>query len=373
MTAYERSDARLSELMHDLAGSAVEPLDEVLRQTARTRQRPAWTFPERWLPMTDITARPVIFSNRPLLVALLLLLALTVAIVAAGLWRQPQVPLPVSVDIETAVVPAAGLGSLWFVIGGAGIGEVDPATGELLGLTQIEAGACGFLEVAFDRVWIPTCAIGGMAGLDADGGLVHLDIGMLVTDEEATIGVDADSLWLIAGGLNDQLVRVDPARGEVVATFPLGTSSASPEPAFGSIWVAAKATNQVLRIDPATGATQAAIPVGTQPRHIAVTDDAIWALNQLDGTVSRIDPETNTVVATIDVGELANAPDIEAAGGSVWVRGLDKVTRIDLAFNSVAEIYGPAPGQGALAADGSSVWATAPDVGLVWRIGADED
>ena len=32
-------------------------LDDLLRQTARTRQRPAWTFPERWLPMVAI--RPV--------------------------------------------------------------------------------------------------------------------------------------------------------------------------------------------------------------------------------------------------------------------------------------------------------------------------
>ena len=31
MTGFERTDGRLSELMHDLAGSAVEPLEEVLR------------------------------------------------------------------------------------------------------------------------------------------------------------------------------------------------------------------------------------------------------------------------------------------------------------------------------------------------------
>ncbi len=31
--------------------------DDLFRRTARTRQRPAWTFIERWLPMTFITAR----------------------------------------------------------------------------------------------------------------------------------------------------------------------------------------------------------------------------------------------------------------------------------------------------------------------------
>ena len=381
MTANERMNAHLADLMHDLAGSAVEPLDEVLRQTARIRQRPAWTFRERWLPMTDITARPFPFSNRPILVALALLLVLTLVVVAAGLWRQPDVPLPARVDIETvaterfnlegAVIPAAGLGSLWVIIGGAGIGEVDPATGELLDLTQIDAGACGFPELAFGRIWMPTCAIGGVASIDVDGATGFVPLGLAATDEEATIGVDADALWLVGGGLGDTLVRVDPVAGQVVATYPVGAGSASPEPAFGSVWVARKTTNQVVRIDPATGAVQATIPVGTQPRHLAVSADAIWALNQLDGTVSRIDPTSNSVVATIDVGPLANAPDIEVAGGSVWVRGVDLVARIDPAVNRVVETLGPAPGLGGLAADGDAVWVTAPDVGLVWKIPAD--
>ena len=231
MTGFERTDGRLSELMHDLAGSAVEPLEEVLRQTARTRQRPAWTFPERWLPMTDITARPMVFSNRPLLVALLLLLALAVGIAAAGLWRQQEVPLPASVDInaaaserfeiEDARIPAAGLGSLWVIIGGAGVGKVDPATGELLDLTQIEAGACGFPEFGFDRIWVPTCATGGVAGIDANGVAAAIPFGMPVTDEEATIGVDAaGGLWLVAGALGDTLVRVDHLLRQVAGTFP---------------------------------------------------------------------------------------------------------------------------------------------------------
>jgi virginiamycin B lyase len=381
MTANERADGRLSELLHDLAGSAVEPLDEVLQRTARTRQRPAWTFPERWLPMTDITARPILFSNRPLLVALLLLLALTAAVVAAGLWRQQEVPLPASVDInavaserfeiETAVIPAAGMGSLWLIIGGAGVGQVDVETGELLNITQIDAGACGFLEPAFDRIWVPTCATGGVAGLDADGATVQIPLGMPVTDEEATIGVDASGLWLVGGALGDKLVRVDPAIGQVAAMFPVSAGSASPEPGFGSIWLAGKTTGQVVRLDPASGATQATIAVGQQPRHVVVGDDAVWVLNQLDGTVSRIDPNSNAVVATIEVGDFANAPDIAIAGGSVWVRGLDLVARIDPAVNRVVETFGPVPGQGAIAADGNALWVTAPDAGLVWRIPAE--
>ena len=44
--------------------------DDLIRRTARTRQRPAWTFIERWLPMSVITVAP---RSAPLRAAWLLL------------------------------------------------------------------------------------------------------------------------------------------------------------------------------------------------------------------------------------------------------------------------------------------------------------
>ena len=40
--------------------------DDIVRQTARTRQRPAWTFPERWLPVSVITSRALAAPTGPL-------------------------------------------------------------------------------------------------------------------------------------------------------------------------------------------------------------------------------------------------------------------------------------------------------------------
>ena len=56
--------------------------DDILRQVARTRQRPAWTFLERWLPMAVIT-RPA--PAPPLRMAWLLLIALLVVALAASI------------------------------------------------------------------------------------------------------------------------------------------------------------------------------------------------------------------------------------------------------------------------------------------------
>ena len=66
--------------------------DDILRQTARSRQRPRWTFSERWLPMSVITfgrvnLRPVPWRTVGLLAVLGLLLAVAAALYVGS---QPQ-------------------------------------------------------------------------------------------------------------------------------------------------------------------------------------------------------------------------------------------------------------------------------------------
>ena len=54
-------------------------IDDVLARTAATRQRPGWTFPERWLPMATITSgrppRPSAVADDRCLALLILALA----------------------------------------------------------------------------------------------------------------------------------------------------------------------------------------------------------------------------------------------------------------------------------------------------------
>jgi Tol biopolymer transport system component len=69
--------------------------DDVLAVTSRRRQRPAWTFPGRWIPMVDIARRPAFTPTLPwraivLLVALLL--ALVVGLLVVG--SASRLPTP---------------------------------------------------------------------------------------------------------------------------------------------------------------------------------------------------------------------------------------------------------------------------------------
>src|SRR5258707_208915 len=97
MTTDRRLRRDLPEILADLAiGPYPDYIDDVLATSARIRQRPAWTFPERWLPMVDIVRQPVFVPRLPwrfLSLALVVLLALlAAAILFVG--SQQHVPAP---------------------------------------------------------------------------------------------------------------------------------------------------------------------------------------------------------------------------------------------------------------------------------------
>ena len=97
MTLNDGFDRTVSDWLADQAGHGSPAyLDEVLVRTTRTRQRPWWTSPERWLPM-DLTAQPR-FVARPtlgkaLLVGVVILALIGIALIAVG-SRNQRVPAP---------------------------------------------------------------------------------------------------------------------------------------------------------------------------------------------------------------------------------------------------------------------------------------
>ena len=81
MTTEARFERQLPAILEDLyLGPSPDYRDEVLAAATRTRQRPAWTFPGRWLPMVTSPRTPAIAPRLPwrrsgwhrLLIALLL-------------------------------------------------------------------------------------------------------------------------------------------------------------------------------------------------------------------------------------------------------------------------------------------------------------
>ncbi len=122
MTTPARLERDLPDILLDLAmGPNPDYVDDVLGRTARTRQRPAWTSPERWIPVADITQRPAFVPRLPwrtMGIALLIMALIVATLVAFVGSRQTRLPAPFG--------PAAN-GLLAFDADGD-IFTLDPAT-----------------------------------------------------------------------------------------------------------------------------------------------------------------------------------------------------------------------------------------------------
>jgi hypothetical protein len=112
MTDHPRFERSLPGLLEDLyLGPLPSYRNDVLAAAAQTRQRPAWSFPERWLPMVDIAIRPAVPGRLPMRAISLALLVL--ALIAAGLiWyvgsQSSRVPAPFGPARNGVVVYALG-------------------------------------------------------------------------------------------------------------------------------------------------------------------------------------------------------------------------------------------------------------------------
>ncbi len=204
MNTFDTTPERLTSGLSDLVGTAAPDYhDDILRRVARTRQRPAWTFPERWIPMALI-AHPGARS-RPrapqrtwrqtwrLLAVAAVTLAIMAGLAIAGALRGPSpdpylnglVTIP-KLELQDTWGPDAidGLskpsfmdvgpdGQLYVVNAGANEVLVLSPAGTLVrrwGTTGTGEAQFDFLRDATD----PFSAIGGVA-VGADGSVAVTD------------------------------------------------------------------------------------------------------------------------------------------------------------------------------------------------------
>ena len=139
MTGQHHSVSDLRRLL-EVAGQSPTPtdLDDLLTRTARTRQRPAWSIPERWLPVNIAVQEPTVAGRRPSLRAIALIALLALGLAAGAVFvagRQPRLPAPfglASNGLVAYVDPADGYGALVDAVYRMPFGDIltaDPVTG----------------------------------------------------------------------------------------------------------------------------------------------------------------------------------------------------------------------------------------------------
>ncbi len=137
MSALDRFDREFEQALVDLADPRTpDYIDDVLERAVSRRQRPAWTFPERWLPMGVLARTPALVPAFPfrtvgVLIMLAVLLAAVVAVGVGALLQRTAPPFGVAAN-----------GLMVYSAGGDIYGR-DPSTGNvglLVGGPTIDVG-----------------------------------------------------------------------------------------------------------------------------------------------------------------------------------------------------------------------------------------
>ena len=249
------------------------------------------------------------------------------------------------------------------------------------GLLLVALAAAGaFLALSDDETEPALGAIGnGVAALDPASGKVAALIESRTAPSNVAVGEGA--VWVL-NTEKELVTRIDPKTKRVTGTFePRGvpTDIAAGE---GALWIGngggtdANYTVSLSRIDPRTRRTIRTLKLPDRTgslalaqfnwghSDIAVGAGAVWAINP-DRTISRIDPDTVRVGAVID----AQADSLSAGPEGVWFLEDNEAVRIDPRTNKTTEriaVGSPAPS--AIAVGDGTVWVTAPQEGLLWRI-----
>jgi Tol biopolymer transport system component len=288
MTTEGRLTRDLPGILGDLAmGPYPDYIDDVLATSATIRQRPAWTFLERWLPMVDAVRQPVLVPRLPwrsIALAIVVLLALLAAAVVY-MGSQQRVPAPfgparngviaydaggdiytadpvsgrataIITGLETDVGPRFSLDGTHLAfarMAAGGSGQIFVARSDGTGLTLVTPTQVSFAIGDSGRGWerykfspdgreLLIATVSGITIARTDGGgTIDLDVGMQAT-EPTYRPPDGREILFIGRGADTGLFLFDRTtnqRREIVKMAPgfdLAGASWSPDGSKIAYW-----------------------------------------------------------------------------------------------------------------------------------------
>ena len=217
-------DREIQAWVADQDQSRATYLEEVLAVTSRTRQRAAWSFPGRWIPM-DLTMRRAFAPPALRYLALLVVIVLAVAaaaVVIVGSRRAPAPPYGLAAN-----------GVIAYTSPDQDIATIDPVTNEmkiLVGgpdLDRTPVFSRDGSRVAFNRI-TPEGSL--LLAVDASGGTpVQLTTTARPNLDEVTWSPDGSR---IAFATNGEIAIVSTDGSGALTMLPLGDATRADSPAW---------------------------------------------------------------------------------------------------------------------------------------------
>jgi DNA-binding SARP family transcriptional activator/ABC-type branched-subunit amino acid transport system substrate-binding protein/streptogramin lyase len=228
----------------------------------------------------------------------------------------------------------------------------------------------------------PRVDVSGVASLDASTAQPRQFTPAGRTPSNIAVGEGA--VWVLDG--DDRTIsQIDPESGHIEEPFSTGNTPTDLAVGEGALWVGNQHeeygfTGSISKIDPAShfvtslplarlAEGEASVSLLPGVSQLALGAGSLWAINP-DGTVSRFNAETGELQTTVPVEATTG---LAFGAGGVWVVGDGPyVVRIDPKTDRAGEpIRVNASSLAGIATGDGSVWASAPDEGVVWRIEPD--
>jgi Tol biopolymer transport system component len=215
MTADRRFERDLPDLLAQLGhGPAPDYRDDIVQRTAAMRQRSAWTFPERWLPMDIATRRMAVAPPNWRLLALLGLLILgTIAVVLFAAGASQRLPAPPYGPAGNGLIAFSTNGDIYLGDPTGGTNEFLIGGPNMQGDTKFSPNGLrlGFIELRDEVPWLSI--------VDADG----TDLRTLQPPCEACTGWlwsgDSATILTTSTDIGRDLILTDATTGEVIAAI----------------------------------------------------------------------------------------------------------------------------------------------------------
>jgi hypothetical protein len=193
------------------------------------------------------------------------------------------------------------------------------------------------------------------------------------------VAVGDGAVWVLgAGGGEYQVLRVDPATGDVTARtrFPGSSRVSSLEFGLGRIWVVSSSTAVLYRIHPRSAAVTGRVDLGQRAGRANVEFGIVTVVVSDPMHTLVVDPRTLRIVGQQPCCPLRDGYDIDYGHGSEWMTDWPTGAVHRFAFNGlyslekVIAVTSPPGFYGgvcltSLAAGADAVWVTlAPSAGV---------
>jgi Tol biopolymer transport system component len=217
MRSMDRFDSRLPQLLDELSQPRTPDwFDDFVGLAARTRQRPAWTLPERWLPMLDVARQPVIAPRMPwrqAAIALLVLALAIAALVALVVGTQRRIPPPYGLA-QNGLIAFDRAGDIFVADATSGHDHVIVAS------PDFDTGPIWSLDgtrIAFERRTAPDTRLANVYVANA-----------LLSISDYAFSPDGRRLLMSTGSEKTSIVYVAQTDGSGITRLGAGTIAAEP-------------------------------------------------------------------------------------------------------------------------------------------------